>query len=242
MKHSFTIPTIMQHLPFDERGYPIPYFVAIVNGKPDFRYQDPKKREAMIKHNKCFICGRTLYAKSFWFITGPLGLANRVGSDAPSHEDCARFSLAACPHLLYPKAERRSDVENLDVEVTAGSIREHPMEIFLVKADKVDVATQDKQLYFRWRPVQVEHYAYVNEKLTRIMGTDGKKEEVVLHYDMFGLLVDDEVFRYEGREYTVKIAKQRGDEMHILVRGDGKAFVHDKEQIRKEGAVFRMLN
>lgn len=36
-------PPKMQHLPVDERGFPAPYFVAWIDGKPDHRVVDPEK-------------------------------------------------------------------------------------------------------------------------------------------------------------------------------------------------------
>ena len=38
------LPPLTGHLtrlPIDERGFPVPYFVAIVDGKPDHRIIDP---------------------------------------------------------------------------------------------------------------------------------------------------------------------------------------------------------
>ena len=163
MKHDFPIPPIMQDLKKDPRGYPIPFFTPIVDGKPDFRYQDPKKYNLCIDKRLCSICGKKLYDKSYWFITGPIGLSNRCASDSAMHEDCARFSIAVCPHLIFHKAERRSDE---DLATTPGGIRAKPYLYILVKADKFERHPADHKLIY-YRPVYHERYVYDNNKLVR---------------------------------------------------------------------------
>lgn len=160
MTHNFDIPAIMRELPIDERGYPIPYFVPIVNGKADFRYQDAKKKDACMKYGKCSICGKKLFKDSYWFISGPMGLQNRVASDAPMHEDCARFSLMACPHILLQKADRRSE----DITHVQAISRNKPPYIYLIKADKYKLIDG---VHIRFRTVMAEQYEYVENKLVK---------------------------------------------------------------------------
>lgn len=157
MKLAVEIPRRMAHLKVDGRGYPIPYFVPYVNGVPDFRYQDQKKQQACAKHNLCSICGKPLVKKVFWFISGPMGLANAVHSDAPMHEECARFSIAACPHLAFFKAERRTN-ESPD----PNQIGTKPSTLFLVKANRCEFIMGR---YFKFRPVRAEEFKYENNKL-----------------------------------------------------------------------------
>ena len=38
------LPAELSHLPLDERGYPLPWFVATVKGRPDPRVADGFKR------------------------------------------------------------------------------------------------------------------------------------------------------------------------------------------------------
>lgn len=153
----------MKNLKLDERGYPIPYFVPIVNGKPDFRYQDKKKRDACLNHKKCSVCGNPLLAASFWFISGPMGLANRTVSDAPMHEECARFSLQACPHLYFEKAERRSEDQG---GPQAELIRKKPETVVLMKADKYELMADG--VHIRFRLVLFEVYRYEENKLVMV--------------------------------------------------------------------------
>lgn len=109
MKFDIEIPKELAHLKLDERGYPIPYFVRMDNGKPNFRLQDTARRDDCIDHRKCHICGKKLPKDYCYNITGPQGLKNKVSSDAFMHRGCAEFALRACPHIYYHKAERKED-------------------------------------------------------------------------------------------------------------------------------------
>lgn len=164
MKSDYPIPNLMKDLPVDDRGYPIPFFTPIVNGKPDFRYQDAKKRTICLERGICAVCGKKLYPKSYWFLGGPLGLANKVSSDSACHEDCARYSLNVCPHLLYHKAERRTSESE---STNPNMMRHKPENMFLIKADKYGTFISKGHLYITFRPVYHEQYIYSDNKLIR---------------------------------------------------------------------------
>lgn len=151
----------MKELPLDERGYPIPFFTPIVDGKPDFRYQDARKRDVCVERKICVVCGKKLYDKSYWFICGPLGFQNRIHSDSAMHEDCARFSLNVCPHLAFLKAQRRSEAGD-----DPNQLRHKPDTLFLVKADKFGSIKERGHTYITFRPVRHEQYIYENNKIT----------------------------------------------------------------------------
>lgn len=99
-------PVPIRLLPRDERGYPIPWFVAYPDGKPDFRVADGRKLAQAVKHRLCWICGRPLHDR-IAFVVGPMCAVNRVSAEPPQHADCARFSARVCPFLIHPKAKRR---------------------------------------------------------------------------------------------------------------------------------------
>jgi hypothetical protein len=101
------LPLRMKKLPVDARGYPIPWFVAIIDGTPDFRVVDTKKLARVLKgERRCWICGETL-GTQLAFVVGPMCAVNRISSEPPSHRECAWFSAIACPFLSRPKAHRR---------------------------------------------------------------------------------------------------------------------------------------
>lgn len=101
------MPSEIAALPRDERGYPIPVFVARIDGKPEFRVADGKYVAKAIKKQLCWVCGQKLDPKIQAFVLGPMCTVNRISSEPPSHPACAEFSVQACPFLSKPKAVRR---------------------------------------------------------------------------------------------------------------------------------------
>lgn len=76
------LPDRIKALPIDARGYPIPWFVASVDGK----------------------LGRHLS-----FVIGPMSAINRNTSEPGCHRDCAQFAVRACPlFLVLPDAQYRT--------------------------------------------------------------------------------------------------------------------------------------
>ena len=100
------MPASVRALPIDARGYPVPFFVAYVDGVPDHRVADPRKRMRCINEALCWICGRRL-GSYLAFVIGPMCAVNRISADAPMHRDCAEYSIRACPFLGRPHMVRR---------------------------------------------------------------------------------------------------------------------------------------
>jgi hypothetical protein len=100
------VPPKMRGLPVDERGYPVPFFVAFINGKPDHRVVEPRAVHTCIRLSRCWLCGETL-GRYKVFTVGPMCALNRVSGEPPSHLECAEFAAKACPFLTRPHAKRR---------------------------------------------------------------------------------------------------------------------------------------
>ena len=100
------IPPRIARLPKDARGYPIPYFVAYVNGVPDFRVLDREKVSSALRDALCMVCGERL-GRFKAFLIGPMCAINRVSAEPPLHRECAIFSARSCPFLSNPKQVRR---------------------------------------------------------------------------------------------------------------------------------------
>ena len=158
------IPEYLAHLPVDKRGYPIPYFVPIVDGEAEFKYGDPHKVDICLKYNKCWVCGRKIKLPAY-VITGPVGRKNNVVSDLPMHERCARYSLIICPHMYIEKTKRfTDDDEGNDMLHVHGK----PSEIYLIRIDKFKVIrAPSTQKVIRFREVTSEKYIYKNNMLTK---------------------------------------------------------------------------
>lgn len=120
------IPLRLRELPIDERGYPVPFFVAYVDGKPDHRVADPHKLFLCHTRRLCWLCGQGL-GQDIAFVVGPMCGVNRISADPPSHPDCAEWSAKACPFLTRPKATRRAANLPDDVTDAAGfAIKRNP--------------------------------------------------------------------------------------------------------------------
>lgn len=103
-----TLPKTMHDLPIDDRGYPVPWFVQWVDGKPEFRAMDGQKLSRAISEKRCWVCGekRGVYST---FVVGPMCGINRISSEPPSHNECAKWSVVNCPFLSNPRMVRRED-------------------------------------------------------------------------------------------------------------------------------------
>jgi len=93
-------------LPKDQRGFPVPWFVAWVNGDPDFRMIDTPKLPLAVKRSLCWICGMVKSYRHHTFVIGPMCAINRVTSEPPCHYECAEFAIKACPFLTQPRMRR----------------------------------------------------------------------------------------------------------------------------------------
>lgn len=113
------LPLRLRKLPIDGRGYPVPWFVAWVDGPdgpetvPEFRAMDGRKFRAAVKHKLCWVCGEPL-GRWLAFPIGPMCAITRTISEPPSHRECAEWSIRNCPFLSQPQMVRRE--ENLPAE------------------------------------------------------------------------------------------------------------------------------
>jgi hypothetical protein len=113
------LPVRMMHLPVDERGYVVPWFVAWVDGKPEFRTMDAQKWMQAVRHKLCWVCGTRLGAY-LTFVIGPMCLINLTNSEPPSHLQCATWSAINCPFLSRPRMVRRENDMPAEAEGPAG--------------------------------------------------------------------------------------------------------------------------
>lgn len=102
------LPDRLKTLAVDERGYPVPWFVAYLDGKPEFRAMDPIKYSRAIRERLCWVCGGKL-GKNVVFVAGPMCGINRTSAEPPSHLECAQWSARNCPFLRNPEQVRRQD-------------------------------------------------------------------------------------------------------------------------------------
>lgn len=100
-------PARITALPVDpQRGVPVPWFVAWIDGKPDFRVIEENKLAAAHKFKLCWICGKER-GRFGSFVIGPMCAITRTNSEPPSHLDCAVYAAINCPFLTKPGMRRR---------------------------------------------------------------------------------------------------------------------------------------
>lgn len=112
------MPDLMCSLPIEERGYPVPWFVAWINGKPDFRVVDTPKIQVAHRKSLCWLCGQPHF-RFKCFTIGPMCAINRISSELPAHVECARYAVRTCPFLSNPRM-RRNDKDLPDHQDPGG--------------------------------------------------------------------------------------------------------------------------
>lgn len=125
-----TMPERIAHLPVDHRGFPVPWFVAWIDGKPDHRVADMKKFWPAINESRCWICGDPL-GRHKAFLLGPMCAITRTISEPPAHLECARFAAQACPFLAIPEKRRRAAGLPADATMSDNGTRRNPGAILL---------------------------------------------------------------------------------------------------------------
>jgi len=120
-----SLPLRLRKLPLDARGYPVPWFVAWVDGPdgpetvPEFRAMDARKFQRAVKERLCWVCGEML-GRWLAFPIGPMCAITRTTAEPPSHVECAEWSVRNCPFLSQPRAVRREDHMPDAVQAPAG--------------------------------------------------------------------------------------------------------------------------
>jgi len=159
-----TLPKYMNDLPCDDRGYPVPWFVAWHDGKPEFRAMDNYKWIRAVKEKLCWVCGNRM-GVHITFVAGPMCGINRTTSEPPCHLDCARWSALNCPFLSNPRMVRREDdvINNATTKERVGghAITRNPGVAMLWTTRSYDVFNDGtgKPLITMGEPESVEWYA-----------------------------------------------------------------------------------
>lgn len=126
------LPPRLRKLPVDARGYPVPWFVAWVDGPdgpetvPEFRAMDGRKFRRAVKERLCWVCGEML-GRWLAFPIGPMCCITRTIAEPPSHVECAEWSVRNCPFLSQPSMVRRENDLPADALEAAGfAIKRNP--------------------------------------------------------------------------------------------------------------------
>lgn len=122
------MPRRLALLPQDKAGHPVPWFVAWIGGKPDFRVIKPGAIREAMRCSLCWVCGHGFSGgEDRAFTIGPMCAVNLVSAEPPSHLECATWSARNCPFLATPNMVRRDRHMPEGAENPAGiMIRRNP--------------------------------------------------------------------------------------------------------------------
>lgn len=121
-----TPPPRIAKLPTNHAGYFVPWFVAWIDGVPDFRVVGTGKLDEAIDYKLCWLCGQPRGANAA-FVIGPMCAVNRISPEPPSHRDCAIYAATACPFLTTPGMRRReNNLPDAATEPDGDMIRRNP--------------------------------------------------------------------------------------------------------------------
>lgn len=155
------LPEKVARLPVADNGYPVPWFVSWIRGKPEFRAASARKQERALKEKRCWVCGGG-YGHRFAFVLGPMCVVNRINAEPPSHEECADFSAKACPFLSKPAMRRReNDLPPEVVEPPGHMIRRNPGVacVWVTRYYRMVDAGDGRPLFMVGDPLAVRWYA-----------------------------------------------------------------------------------
>lgn len=120
------MPDRIKHLPVSPTGYPTPWFVAWINGVPDFRVIKRNGIADAVRQKRCWVCGEPL-GRTFAMTLGPMCAINRTISEPPSHRDCAIYSALACPFLSNPRMRRHeTGLPENRIEAAGTALKRNP--------------------------------------------------------------------------------------------------------------------
>jgi hypothetical protein len=150
-------PPRVQRLRHDKHGRPVPWFVAWIDGRPDFRILRSGAFEMAMPRSRvplsvryptgwkyrsalCWVCGFIFHRQEDRvFVIGPMCTVNRISSEPPSHIECAVYAALACPFLSHPNMVRRTTgLEELDTRTPGGVMLMHNPGVSVVWVTKAN--------------------------------------------------------------------------------------------------------
>jgi hypothetical protein len=130
------------------RGFPVPWFVPFIDGKPEPRMAEGKKIAQAVREKRCWVCGQRL-GRFFAFVIGPMCTINRVSAEPPCHVECGEFSAIACPFLNGKEMERRENDMPPAMDCVGVMIRRNPGCICLWTTSKFEIEREGRGVLFR---------------------------------------------------------------------------------------------
>lgn len=193
------IPPRIAKLPVSENGFPVPKFVQWIGGKPDFRVVNQSFMANAVRMKLCWLCGEAL-GRYQALTLGPMCVCTRVTSEPPSHLECARFAVKACPFLTQPNRTRNKHDLPENAQDPAGLfIERNPgVTAIYVTESYRPFKAQGGVLFQLGEPTSVEWWA---------RGREATREEV-LYSIKTGLPALERVAKMEGADSMIELKKR----------------------------------
>lgn len=186
-------PPNIAALPRNEKGIPIPYFAAKIDGKRDLRFSDPKKQEACANKKVCWVCGKPLDFFAY-FVGGEKSAASLFFSDGPMHKECAEFSLTYCPFLATPQLGYSG--RNVPANVA------HPTHAVTERSPRQSLTCARRWKAMRMKNRQGEIYFKVTELETQQFWKNGMPE----YRPLFQAPEEPKFYEVDYKEIEEKVA------------------------------------
>jgi hypothetical protein len=198
---SINVPGRIACLPKNKASYPVPWFVATIDGTPDFRVIKAGAIQKALRYSLCWVCGDPFgRQEDRAFTVGPMCGVNHVSAEPPSHRDCAVYSATACPFLATPNMVRRDrHLPAAAVEPAGIAIKRNP-----------GVALVWVTGHRSWRKVSdpeggiLFDIGEAREALWFARGRDATREEVLASIDS-GLPILAEMAEQDGPEASAQL-------------------------------------
>lgn len=198
------LPERMKDLKLDDRGYPVPWFVPWLDGKPEFRAITAGRMVEAYNERRCWICGgvRGSYQA---FVIGPMCAINRISGEPPSHRECAIYAARACPFLTRPYMHRRENDLPEGVKFNENHLDRNPG-VAMVWITKTFRVIPLERLFEMGDPLEILYFCE---------GRQATRDEVIKSIDD-GITTLQEIARGEGSA-AVRELDRRYDEVKKMV-------------------------
>ena len=194
-------PPRMAKLILDSRGFPVPWFVALIDGVPDFRVIRENGIAYAHNYGICWLCGEPL-GRYGAFVIGPMCGINRVNSEPPSHRDCAEYAVRACPFMTKPRMVRNERGLDESVKPAGVGLRRNPGVVLLWVTKSWKPFRVDNGVLFRLgEPTDIAFYA---------CGRKATREEIDASIAS-GLPLLEEPAHAEGPDAVKALARMKAD-------------------------------
>ena len=205
-------PGRIARLPKNKAGYPVPWFVAWIDGKPDFRVIRRGGIQIALSGKLCWTCGIPfLRQEDRAFVIGPMCAVNRVSAEPASHLDCATYAATHCPFLTVPRMVRRERHVPVEAKRPAGEmIRRNPGVALVWVTGYRSWSTFDDgnggALFNVGEPKRVMWYAH---------GRDASRAEVMESIDS-GLPILGEMAGQQGPEAVAELERMHQRALELV--------------------------